>query len=89
MESFTFRINDDYFELSKDVIPCNSLLHTMITTKINVDKDEKGNFILHCDKDDFVSIYNYLKHGKIPLYNELKAFDYFNIDMNHSSDRKF
>jgi len=84
MESVTFNINNEYFELQYDKIPQGSLLHTIITTSLNVNKDKNGYYVLDCAKDDFIPVYEYLKNNKIPSYYDIHIFDYFNIDLIHS-----
>jgi len=84
MDVISFIIDSERFDLGKQDIPDGSLLHKMITTKLNVDKDENGCYILNYNKEDFIPIYEYLKNKKLPSYEDLIAFDYFGIDLNHS-----
>jgi len=84
MDVISFVIDSERFDLCNQDIPDGSLLHKMITTKLNVNKDENGCYILNYDKEDFIPIYEYLKNKKLPSYDDLIAFDYFGIDLNHS-----
>lgn len=84
MEIITFIIDNEYFNLSLQSIPEGSLLQMMITTPVNVNKDENGCYILNCEREYFISVYEYLKNGKIPSYNELISFDYACIELIHS-----
>jgi hypothetical protein len=84
MDTITFVIDNEYFNLSLQSIPEGSLLHIIITTTLNVRKDENGCYILNCEKEHFIPIYEYLKNGKIPSYDELISFNYACIDLDHS-----
>ena len=84
MDVISFVIDGDHFDLDRQQIPDGSLLHKMITTKLYVNKDENGCYILYYDKEDFIPIYEYLKNKKVPSYEDLDSFDYFGIDLNHS-----
>lgn len=84
MDVISFVIDSERFDLDNQDIPDGSLLHKMITTKLNVNKDENGFYILNYNKEDFIPIYEYLKNKKVPSYEDLITFDYFGIDLNHS-----
>jgi len=84
MNTISFVVDNERFGLLSKNIPKGSLLHKMITTSVNVNKDKDGSYILNCDKEEFMLIYSYLHNGKIPAYDELEAFDYFGIDLSHS-----
>lgn len=84
MDLISFVIDTECFNLPLQNIPEGSLLQKMITTSVNADKDKNGYYILNYDKKDFIPIYEYIKNGKIPSYDDLTGFDYFAIDLTHS-----
>ena len=84
MNLISFIAGGERFDLPLENIPEGSILRAMTTTSLNVNKDENGCYILKCDKEDFIPIYEYLKNGKVPSCDDLSEFDYFGINLNHS-----
>ena len=84
MDTISFVIDSKRFDLCLQDVPEKSLLYKMITTSVNVDKDDNGCYILNHNEEDFIPIYEYLKYKKIPDCSDLPLFDYFGIDLDHS-----
>ena len=77
MEQVSFVIGDKTFTLPLNILPKNSLLHTMATTSINVNKNELGQIILKCEVNEFIPgdslKFNNFKIKTIPFQGHSKA----------------
>jgi hypothetical protein len=81
----TFVVSGTSFTFPTGTIPQGSLLYSLMTTSMFVERDEKKNIILRdVDETHMAIIHNYLVNKVIPDVEMLPIFDYFNIPLIHS-----